>query len=166
MDMRPTPDHALPGQESVWSFPRPAIAQPSTRHLRVVHRGIVVAETRSAVRTIETSHPPTYYFPRADVQATLVRSPRPGSLCEWKGSAVYFDVSVEGELLREAAWSYPNPTAAFASIAGHIAFYAAPFDGCFVDGERVTPQPGGFYGGWITSDLAGPFKSVPGSRFW
>ena len=166
MNIRPTPDHALPGQESVWSFPRPAIAQPSTRHLRIVHRSLIVAETRDAVRTIETSHPPTYYFPRADVHATLVRSPRTGSMCEWKGAAVYFDVSVGGEVLREAAWSYPQPTAAFASIAGHIAFYAEPFDGCFVDGERVTPQPGGFYGGWITSDLAGPFKGVPGSRFW
>ena len=166
MNIRPTPDHALPGQESVWSFPRPAIAQPSTRHLRIVHRSLIVAETRNAVRTIETSHPPTCYFPRTDVHAELVRSPRPGSLCEWKGAAVYFDVSVEGELIREAAWSYPQPTAAFASIAGHIVFYAAPFEGCFVHGERVTPQPGGFYGGWITSDLAGPFKGVPGSRFW
>ena len=127
---------------------------------------MIVAETRSAVRTIETSHPPTYYFPRADVHAELVRSRRPGSLCEWKGAAIYFDVSVGGEVAREAAWSYPNPTAAFAAIANHIAFYASPFEACFVDGERVRSQPGGFYGGWITSDLAGPFKGVPGSRFW
>jgi uncharacterized protein (DUF427 family) len=166
MTSTPTPDRALPGQESAWSFPRPAIAQRSTRHLRIVHRETIVAETHRAVRTIETSHPPTYYFPIEDVCVPLVRSPRAGSLCEWKGAAVYLDVSVAGELLCEVAWSYPQPTAAFASIAGHIAFYAGPFDGCFVDGERVTPQPGGFYGGWITSDLAGPFKGVPGSRFW
>jgi uncharacterized protein (DUF427 family) len=162
----PIPDCALSGQESVWDFPRPAIAQPSTRHLRIVHRDRIVAETRRAVRTIETSHPPTYYLPQEDVHATLIRSPRAGSFCEWKDAAVYYDVDVGGELLREAAWSYPNPTAAFATIADHIAFYAAPFDACFVDGERVRPQPGGFYGGWITSDLAGPFKGVPGSRFW
>ena len=165
-DNAPSPDRALPGQESVWDFPRPAIAQPSTRHLRIGQRDTIVAETRRAVRTIETSHPPTYYFPRADVRATLIRSPRAGSICEWKGAAVYFDVSVGGEVLREAAWSYPNPTAPFAAIANHIAFYASSFDACFVDGERVRPQPGGFYGRWITSDLAGPFKGVPGSRFW
>ncbi len=150
----------------MWDFPRPAIAQPSARHLRIVHRDVIVAETRRAVRTIETSHPPNYYFPQADVPAALIRSPRVGSICEWKGAAVYFDVSVGGEVLRAAAWSYPNPTAAFAAIANHIAVYAAPFDTCFVNGERVRPQPGGFYGGWITSDLAGPFKGVAGSRFW
>ncbi len=166
MPMTITPDPIGLGQTSVWAFPRPSIAQPSERHLLIEHRGEVVAETRRAIRTIETSHPPTYYFPREDVHAIVTRSPRGGSFCEWKGSAVYFHVTAAGVTLHEVAWSYPKPTAAFASIAGYLAFYTAPFDGCFVDGERVRPQPGGFYGGWITSDLAGPFKGVPGSQFW
>ena len=161
-----TPDPVLPGQESVWTFPRPSIAQDTARHLRIEHRGIGVAETRRGVRTVETSHPPTYYFPVDNVRAAVTRSDRTGSFCEWKGAAVYFDVTIAGETLREAAWSYLHPTPPFASIAGHLAFYAAAFDGCFVDGERAVPQPGGFYGGWITRDLAGPFKGVPGSRFW
>lgn len=140
--------------------------QPSARHLRIEHHGCVVAETRRTIRTIETSHPPTYYFPPEDVQAVVTRSPRARSFCEWKGSAVYSGVTVAGVTLHEVAWSYPAPTAAFAAIAGYLAFYAAPFDGCFVDGERVVPQPGGFYGGWITTDFAGPFKGMPDSQFW
>ena len=159
------PDPAGPGQESVWDYPRPAIAQATARHLRIVHRGIVVADTRDAVRTLETSHPPTYYFPPHDVAADLRDSPGT-SFCEWKGNAHYHDVIVGGDAIERAAWSYPDPTAAFAGLRDHIAFYAAAFDACYVDDEIVVPQPGGFYGGWITSDLAGPFKGVPGSRFW
>ena len=161
-----TPDPVGPGQESVWRYPRPAIAEPTARRVRIVHRGVVVADTGRAVRTLETSHPPTYYVPPEDVTPGLLRRTARRSLCEWKGQAVYFDVSVGGEVLPDAAWSYPNPTPAFESLRDHIAFYAAPFDECLVDGERVTPQPGGFYGGWITSKEAGPFKGVPGSRFW
>ena len=164
--MRPVPDPPLPGQESVWAFPRPARAEAITQHLRIEYRGETVAETRAAIRTIETSHPPSFYFPPADVRARLSRSARPPSLCEWKGEAIYWDVAAGGQTLAAAAWSYPRPTHAFAALAGYIAFYAAPFDGCFVDGERVVAQPGGFYGGWVTSHVAGPFKGVPGSRFW
>lgn len=164
--MRPQPDPVRPGQESVWDFPRPAIAQPVAVYLRIVHRGEIVAETRDAVRVIETSHPPTYYLPRADVRAELRPVPGRRSLCEWKGAAVYFDVLAGGDTLPAAAFAYPAPTPAFASIAGHVAFYAASFDSCFVDGERVTPQPGGFYAGWITSRFAGPFKGGPGSHSW
>jgi len=164
--MRPAPETPLFGQESVWGFPRPAIAQPSLRHIMIVHHGIVVADTRAAVRTIETSHPPTYYFPPQDVRATLTPVRNAGSLCEWKGAATYFDVTVGAEMFPATAWSYARPTPAFTSIAGYVAFYAAAFDRCSVDGEIVIPQPGGFYGGWITGDLAGPFKGVPGSRFW
>ena len=164
--MKPTPDPPTAGQESVWGHPRPAIAQPTARRLRIVHRGVTVADTVAAVRTLETSHPPTYYFPREDVASGVLRPCGGGSLCEWKGQAVYFDVLVGDEVLEQAAWSYPAPTPAFAGLRGHVAFYAAPFDACFVDGERAVPQPGGFYGGWITSRDAGPFKGVPGSRFW
>lgn len=163
--MPPKPDPVSPGQESVWSYPRPAVAEPAFRHLRIEHGGVVVADTRDAKRTLETSHPPTYYFPRDSV-AAILRPTAHRSLCEWKGQARYFDVLVERETLLAVAWSYSSPSPAFAEIRDHIAFYAAPFDGCFADGERVVPQPGGFYGGWITSREAGPFKGGPGSRFW
>jgi uncharacterized protein (DUF427 family) len=164
--MNVIPDPPRPGQESVWAYPRPAVAEPALRHLRIEHRGAVIAETRRAVRTLETSHPPTYYFPPEDVARALLRPSERRSFCEWKGEAVYFDVMVDGETLRDAAWSYPDPTPGFRTLRDHLAFYAGPFEGCFVDGERVTPQPGGFYGGWITSHVAGPFKGVPGSRLW
>ncbi len=164
--MSVTPDPVAPGQESVWRYPRPAIAEPCARRLVIEHRGVVVADTRASVRTLETSHPPSYYIPPADIRRDLLRRSDRTSFCEWKGAAVYWDVVVDGEELRDVAWSYPTPTPAFAMLRDHLAFYAAPFDACLVDGERVTPQPGGFYGGWITSDLAGPFKGVPGSRFW
>ena len=150
----------------MWSYPRPAVAEPTPRRLRIVHRGAVVADTGRGVRTLETSHPPTYYFPREDVAAGVLRPAEGSSFCEWKGTASYFDVLAAGEVLRDAAWTYPSPSPAFAVLRDHVAFYAAPFDGCFVGGERVTPQPGGFYGGWITSREAGPFKGVPGGRFW
>jgi uncharacterized protein (DUF427 family) len=164
--MAVTPDPVGPGQESVWRYPRPPLAEPATRHLRIVHKGVVVADTRRGVRTLETSHPPTYYFPPQDIApARLIPSPRT-SFCEWKGHAAYWSVAVGDEQFEDAAWSYPAPNPDFAILKNYVAFYAAPFEGCFVDGEAVTPQPGGFYGGWITSHVAGPFKGVPGSRFW
>ncbi len=162
----PHPDPAAPGQESVWDYPRPAIAVPSDRHVRIEHRGVVVADSRSAIRTLETSHPPSWYIPPGDIAAgVLQRSPR-RSLCEWKGQAVYWHLAIGDEILRDVAWSYPDPTPAFAMLRDHVAFYAAPLDRCSIDGQRVVPQPGGFYGGWITPDLAGPFKGVAGSMGW
>lgn len=164
--MIPYPDSAAPGQESVWGYPRPAVAQPSRRHIHIAHAGIVVADTSSAVRTLETSHPPSWYIPPdAIARGLLHRSPR-RSFCEWKGEARYWHVEVAGQTFRDVAWSYPHPTPAFAILRDHVAFYAGPFDLCTVDGERVRPQPGGFYGGWITADLAGPFKGIPGSMGW
>jgi uncharacterized protein (DUF427 family) len=156
----------MPGQESVWSYPRPAIATPTPRHIRIVHHGITIADSKSSIRTLETSHPPSYYIPPEDVAISLLRPSLRRSFCEWKGEAIYVDAVLNNQLLRDIAWSYPNPTADFAALRHHIAFYAAPFESCCVDGERVTPQPGGFYGGWITSHVAGPFKGVPGSTFW
>lgn len=160
------PDPVGPGQTSVWTYPRPPVAEPEPRRVEIVHGGVTVATTTRAVRTLETSHPPTYHLPPAEIAAGVLQPSAKRSFCEWKGVAVYFDVHVGGAILRDVAWSYPEPSAAFATLRDHVAFYAAPFDGCFVGGERVTPQPGGFYGGWITTDLAGPFKGVPGSRFW
>lgn len=164
--MHPTPDPARAGQESVWNFPRPAIAEQSVSHLKIVHRGVTVAETRRGVRTLETSHPPSYYFPREDVAMALFSRSENRSFCEWKGEASYFDILVRGEVLRAVAWSYQHPTASFLMLRDHIAFYVAPFESCSVDGEKAVPQPGEFYGGWITSKFAGPFKGIPGSRFW
>lgn len=164
--MRPQPEPVAPGQESVWRYPRPAIAEPSDRHVRIVHRGVIVAETRRAVRTLETSHPPSWYLPPADVTPGLLRPSPRRSFCEWKGEARYWHLAIGDDLLCDVAWSYRAPTRAFAALRDHIAFYAGSLDVCTVDGEQVTPQPGGFYGGWITADLAGPFKGVPGSMGW
>jgi len=164
--MRPVPDTPAPGQESVWSYPRPAIAQPCTRHIRIEHRGRVIADTRASVRTLETSHPPSYYLPPSDLLMTVLRPSARGSFCEWKGQAVYYDLVIGDAVIEDVAWSYPAPTPAFESLRDHVAFYPGPLDACTVDGVPVVAQAGGFYGGWITPDLAGPFKGVPGSRFW
>jgi uncharacterized protein (DUF427 family) len=162
----PTPDPTLPGQESFWSYPRPAIAEPTSAHLQIILAGRTIADTRRGVRTIETSHPPTYYFPPEDIVAGVLRPAGGGSFCEWKGSAVYFDLVCGDRILSRAAWSYPSPSPSFVSIRDFVAFYAADMDSCTVNGERATPQPGGFYGGWITSKVAGPFKGISGSTGW
>jgi uncharacterized protein (DUF427 family) len=164
--MRPRPDPIGPGQESVWNYPRPAVAEPCPARITIEHQGQVVADTRASVRTLETSHPPTYYIPLSDIGSGLLRRAEGSSYCEWKGAAVYWDVVVGKTILPRIGWSYPDPSADFSILRDHIAFYAGPFDRCRVDGEIVTPQPGDFYGGWITSKLAGPFKGVPGSRGW
>lgn len=163
---RPIPDPVRPGQTSVWDFPRPAIAEPFAGRVRIELGGCVIAETDAAIRTLETSHPPTYYLPPDSIVPGVLRRVDGGSFCEWKGSAVYWDVVSGTEVRRRAAWSYPDPTPSFALLRDHVAFYAATMDGCYVDGERVMPQPGGFYGGWITADLAGPFKGGPGTMGW
>ena len=164
--MRPQPDPAAPEQESVWSYPRPAIAERTAAHLTIVHRGVTIVNIQSSVRTLETSHPPSYYIAPADIRTDLLRRSDRRSLCEWKGEAVYWDVVMDGQRLADVAWSYPRPSPAFEMLRDHLAFYAGPFDRCTVDGETVVAQPGGFYGGWITSTVAGPFKGGPGSRFW
>ena len=150
----------------MWDYPRPAVAEPSAAQVRIEHHGAVVADTHSPVRVLETSHPPGWYVPPGNVNMDLLRPSDRRSFCEWKGYATYWHLQVGGELLRDVAWSYPDPTALFAVLRDHLAFYAAPLDLCSVNGERVRPQPGGFYGGWVTSDLAGPFKGVPGSTGW
>lgn len=155
-----------PGQESVWDYPRPPRLEPTSKHLRVVFNGVVIAETQRGQRVLETSHPPVYYFPPEDVQAQyLVPSPRQ-TFCEWKGQGAYYHVKVGDRQANNAAWYYPKPTPAFAPIRNYIAFYAGLMDECTVDGVVVMPQPGGFYGGWITPDIVGPFKGAPGTWGW
>lgn len=160
------PDPVRPGQESVWDYPRPAVAEPTAAHVLIRLGGVIVADSRRAVRTLETSHPPSYYVPPGDVLEGVLVPAGGSSFCEWKGHARYFDVVVAGDRRPAAAWSYPAPTVPFAILRDHVAFYAGAMDACFVDGEAVVPQPGGFYGGWITAAVAGPFKGGPGSRFW
>ena len=164
--MRPRPDPAGPGQESVWAYPRPAITEPTDAHIRIEHGDRIIADTRSAIRTLETSHPPSYYIPRDDILSGTLRRAEGSSYCEWKGAATYWDVVVGDVVLPRVGWSYADPTSAFIALRDHVAFYAVPFDRCNVDDEAVVPQPGGFYGGWITSRVVGPFKGVPGSRGW
>jgi uncharacterized protein (DUF427 family) len=170
---RPTPDPAGPGQESVWDYPRPPRLEPVSQRLRVVLGGETIAETLGGFRVLETSHPPNYYFPPHDIVEGAVERTKGASFCEWKGRAHYYTVRggrIEGRSAErvesEAAWGYDEPSAAFEPIRGYVAFYASRMDACFVDDEQALAQPGGFYGGWITRDIIGPFKGGPGSRGW
>ncbi len=151
--------------ENVQEYPRPPALEPVTYRLLVRLGGETVAETVEGYRVLETHHAPTYYFPRNDVFAKL--NPAPGrSFCEWKGNASYFDVSIGGAAAPRAAWTYENPTVGFQPIAGYVAFYAGLMEECFVADERVIPQPGSFYGGWVTSNLEGVPKGARGTEHW
>lgn len=164
--MKPTPTPPGPNQESVWDYPRPPALEPVKETLKVVFNGQTIAQTSRGWRVLETSHPPVYYFPAEDVAGAYVRPAQGGSLCEWKGMASYVDVIVDGRRLERVGWKYDTPTPAFEPIAGAIAFYARDMDAVYVGDERARPQPGGFYGGWVTSKVVGPFKGEPGSWGW
>ncbi len=152
--------------ESVWDYPRPPRVEPSTRHVRIVVRGTTLADSRRAVRVLETSHPPSWYIPAEEVRMDLlVRTPRL-TVCEFKGQAVYYRWAGDPEPGAELAWTYLDPMPGYEAIRGHLSFYAGRVDEAWVDGERVAPQAGDFYGGWITSDVSGPFKGGPGTRGW
>jgi len=156
---------AQAGQTSVWDFPRPPRIVHDTREVVVRWGATEVARTRRAVLVLETAHPPSFYLPWADVvEALLVPAPG-GSTCEWKGPARYWSLVDGARTLPGVAWSYPRPLAGAEALADAVAFYPTDLD-CTVDGERVLPQPGGFYGGWITPELVGPFKGAPGSSGW
>jgi uncharacterized protein (DUF427 family) len=156
-----------PGQESVWDYPRPPAVDPTDLLIQVIHGGHVVAETRRAIRILETSQPPAFYIPRVDCSEEMIVPSDGSSFCEWKGSASYWSVVVPGVApVRDAGWSYERPTERFAAITGCLAFYAQKMDECIVDGERVQPNPGSFYGGWITSRVVGPFKGGAGTMGW
>jgi uncharacterized protein (DUF427 family) len=155
-----------PGQESAWDYPRPPKLEPVGERIRVVFNDTTIAETDRAVRILETSHPPTYYIPPEDIQSGVLVPSNQRSFCEWKGQARDFDVVVGPKRAAQAAWSYPEPAAAYAELRDFVAFYAHLMDACFVGEERVQAQPGDFYGGWITSRVAGPFKGAPGTWSW
>jgi uncharacterized protein (DUF427 family) len=155
-----------PGQESVWDYPRPPRLEPVGKRIQIYFNGELIADSRNAKRVLETSHPPVYYLPPEDIQMAYIEATGGTSWCEWKGRASYFDVVVGKRRAPKAAWTYPRPTPAFAEIKDHLAFYAGPMDRCLVDGEEVEPQPGNFYGGWITADIVGPFKGGPDTGGW
>ncbi len=146
------------GQESVWDYPRPPRVEPTAKRLRVVFNGQTVAETRRAHRVLETSHPPTYYIPKEDVRTEFLVPSSQRTFCEFKGMASYWTLQVGGRVSENAAWSYPEPAHGYEAVRDHFCFYASRVDACFVDDERVVPQGGDFYGGWVTSDVTGPFK--------
>ncbi|MCS7001377.1 MAG: DUF427 domain-containing protein [Dehalococcoidia bacterium] len=164
--MRPTPIPPAAGQESVWDYPRPPRVEPTSKRVRVVFNGTVIADTTKALRVLETSHPPCYYLPPDAFLEGVLRHAHRTSFCEFKGMARYYDVVVGDKVAPAAAWYDPDPLPGYEAIRDYVAVYAGMMDECTVDGERVAPQPGGFYGGWITSDVVGPFKGEPGSADW
>jgi len=157
---------SLLGCESVWDYPRPPRVERCPQRLRVEFSGETLADTVRAYRVLETSHPPTYYIPQVDMKMGLLRPNGTRSFCEYKGEACYWDIHAGARTSVAAAWSYPSPRQAYAVLRDHLAFYPQRVEGCYVAGEQVQPQEGDFYGGWITSNLTGPFKGGPGSRGW
>ena len=155
-----------PGQESVWDYPRPPRLEKVNNRIRIVFNDRTIVDTTAAYRVLETSHPPMYYLPPADIQSQYLQATTRGSFCEWKGNALYYNVVVDNRRIENAAWAYPTPTKNFEPISNYLAFYARFMDACYVDDELVTPQPGEFYGGWITNNIVGPFKGTPGSWGW
>lgn len=163
--MKPEPKKPGPDQESVWDYPRPPRLEQSDQHVKVVFEGQVIAETRRSVRILETSHAPSYYIPPEDIRFEHLQQRDRTTWCEWKGQAHYYDVKVGEELAAHAAWAYPAPTSPYEQIQDYLSFYPSRVE-CYVEGELAESQPGGFYGGWVTSQVAGPFKGEPGTGHW
>lgn len=154
-----------PGQESVWDYPRPPRLDPDDRLVRVVHGAIIIAESRRAIRALETASPPTFYIPPRDVRMESLVRGRGTSLCEWKGNASYWSLRTSGGEIPNVGWSYERPCIEFMAIQGYLSFYPAKVE-CYIGRERAQPQPGGFYGGWVTEEIVGPFKGEPGTAGW
>ena len=152
--------------EDVQRYPRPPALEPVAARVEIVFAGVTVVSTTDALRVLETHHAPTYYLPRAAFRAALRPAGVGGSFCEWKGRARYWTLEAGGRTAARAAWDYPEPTRAFAALRDHLAVYAAAMDRCTVGGMPVSPQPGGFYGGWVTPNLRGTVKGAPGTEGW
>jgi uncharacterized protein (DUF427 family) len=152
--------------ESVWDYPRPPRLEPEVRPVTVELGGTTVCATQRAWRVLETSHPPVYYLPATDFSRGALRPASGTTFCEWKGWASYLDVVAGSAVAARAAWTYPTPSSGYEQLAGHVAVYCAAMDRCTVGDEVATPQPGGFYGGWVTSWVTGPFKGEPGTSHW
>ena len=156
-----------PGQESVWDYPRPPRLERSPKRIQIEFNGVTIAESYNTYRVLETSHPPVYYIPPEDIQwEYLQQASSQRSFCEWKGFASYYNVVVQNKQVVNAAWYYAQPNPNFAAIKNYVAFYPSKMDACYVDDEQVQAQPGDFYGGWITSDIVGPFKGATGTWGW
>lgn len=155
-----------PGQESVWDYPRPPRVEATSKRIRVMFNGVVIADTTQAKRVLETSHPPSYYIPQADIKMDFLKATPTHSFCEFKGGASYWTITVGERTSEDAGWSYAHPNAGYEAITNHIAFYASRVDECYVDEEKVQPQAGDFYGGWITKEIVGPFKGGIGTWGW
>jgi uncharacterized protein (DUF427 family) len=153
--------------ESVWDYPRPPAVEPCRARVRVELGGVAIADSTSALRVLETSHPPTIYVPPGDVRTELLAesAARP-TWCEFKGRARYLDAVVDGRTTRAVAWTYPEPTARYAALRDHVAFFPGRVDAAYLGDERVDAQESDFYGGWITRDVTGPFKGPPGTLGW
>jgi uncharacterized protein (DUF427 family) len=160
---RPIP---LPHQESVWDYPRPPRVEPTSRRVRVIFNGITLVDTVRAIRVLETSHPPAYYLSPEDIQMNYLTPTPRRTFCEFKGAASYWTLRVGERTAENVAWSYQTPSPGFEAIRSYLAFYPGRVDACFVDEEQVAPQEGDFYGGWITSEIVGPFKGPPGTWGW
>ena len=155
-----------PGQESVWDYPRPPAVRRVQARVEIDFGGAPIAACEEAIQVLETSHPPTFYVPMSAFTDGVLH-PVPGTTwCEFKGTASYFDVVVGDHRAERAAWHYPSPTSGFEELVGHVAVMPGAMDQCRVDGEVVAPQEGGFYGGWVTSAVCGPFKGAAGTRGW
>jgi uncharacterized protein (DUF427 family) len=155
-----------PGQESVWDYPRPPRLEDSPKHIQIIFNDVVIADTHQAKRVLETSHPPVYYISPEDMQMQYFTRTNRSTFCEWKGQAAYYTLTVGDRTESNVAWFYPNPVPAFAGLKDYIALYPSRMDACYVDGEKVTAQPGDFYGGWITKAIVGPFKGGTGTWGW
>lgn len=162
----PTPDTPRPGQESVWDYPRPPRLERVDARVTIALGGERILDTDDVVRVLETSHAPTYYVPMSAFPDGCLVLAEGSSMCEFKGRARYFDVRGGGVTARRAAWNYPHPSPAYPELVDRVAVYAEPMDACTVAGEVVEPQPGNFYGGWVTSWIAGPIKGAAGSLGW
>jgi uncharacterized protein (DUF427 family) len=154
------------GQESVWDYPRPPRVEKSNRQIEIYFNGVKLVDSTHTWRILETSHPPVYYIPPEDIKMEYLSQTSRTSFCEWKGQAAYYSVQVGEQKAENAAWTYPQPNERYSPIRHHLAFYPHLMDECLVDGEKALPQTGGFYGGWITHDIVGPFKGEAGSEHW
>lgn len=164
--MKPKRIEPKQGQESVWDYPRPPRIEDFDGRIKIVFNGITIADSINAKRVLETSHPPVYYIPPTDVKKEYLSPAENHSFCEWKGLANYFHLTAFDRTVRYACWYYPEPVADFARLKDHLAFYPQKMDACYVNDELVKPQPGKFYGGWITINIVGPFKGDEGSEYW
>ncbi len=153
-------------EESVWDYPRPPRLESFSGHIRIIHLGIVLADSNRVYRILETSHPPSYYIPKADINSEYFVLNKRRSFCEWKGEANYIDLIIKGKEIKDVGWMYSDPNKKYSELKNTISFYAGKFDDCLVNNEKVQAQEGDFYGGWITSNIKGPFKGAPGTWGW